>query len=1043
MLPNWTVPNNYRLAEIEENVTVSLSLPLATTEGVTTAVISGELPRGLRLENNQILGTPFEVDRPILSAFVIRARTDTGIADRTFYILVDGEDGPTWLTPEGKLPIGPNNVLFILDNSLIDFQLLATDPDLPVGESLEYKLTGGELPPGITLTESGRLTGFVDPLLALEINVVDGSYDRNPIDSVPFDFDFGLDPNSRTPRKLNREYFFRVTVTDNVTAATRQFQILVVGDDFARADNTIMKAADGIFTADFTFLRVPLWLTPSDLGIKRANNYLTIFLDAFDSNTLVGELRYFLEPINDDGTASNVPPGLFLDSTTGELAGRVPYQPAVTRDYKFTVNAIRFNSELGVFTVFGTYLNDTLARKTSTLRIAKVPRAVLDGLSDLQRLIDRTVVIENQEYTVINVNESNPLYDTITLDRPLEPLSDIASLRSVKPITGPQSFFFTDELSQFDRNFYLNKTLRYSDTEQYEIADVAAYVEWEITSVSNDGISLISNNDSTLIEDDLQALFSTSERQAYIEVTRNSSDQVSSLKLIVPSTAANRNRSLIEGLFTTSDSVAISILNLGTYDRILLNQDIAGSLSNDLIMDIPINLGLVRNGFFSVTFSRLSEEAAFKKKTFTIRLLGEVDSVIAWLTPSNLGTLAANRFSTLAVAAQSTVTDAVIKYSITQGSLPPGLRLSQDGEIIGKVPVTGTEEVPGLIRFFGTDEEGERIGLTTFDFGATTFDREFKFTVLAKDRFEYSAIEREFVLTMSDEDNLNYSNIFIKPFLKSNQREKFATFVDNARIFTPNLIYRPSDPNFGIQKTLKCLVYAGIENLNLDEYVTATARNHKRKSFQLGRLKTAVAKRPGTNTVVYEVVYVELVDPSNTSQLTQSSIKIATKNKITADSVNYETSTDADSLNVDQDAIDRNLSPIRYRPNGNTIKSDTSAITVDQNNDNTRYISNIDNMRQNIKNIVTSDRRAVSNRDFLPLWMRTPQEGSLTELGYVLALPVAYTKPGQSQTIKENIENSQFDFKLIDFDIDRYIIDTTKDLNQEQYILFANYQFNV
>ena len=34
-----------------------------------------------------------------------------------------------------------------------------------------------------------------------------------------------------------------------------------------------------------------------------------------------------------------------LDVSTGEIAGRVPYQPAVTKEYKFTVEARRFTSQ--------------------------------------------------------------------------------------------------------------------------------------------------------------------------------------------------------------------------------------------------------------------------------------------------------------------------------------------------------------------------------------------------------------------------------------------------------------------------------------------------------------------------------------------------------------------------------------------------------------------------------------------------------------------------------------------------------------------------
>ena len=88
-------------------------------------------------------------------------------------------------------------------------------------------------------------------------------------------------------KKLNRNYNFEVTVTDGNTYVTRSFNLFVVGDDFATADNIIIKAADGVFTADITSTRAPIWLTNAALGSKRADNYITIYLEN------VGFANYF------------------------------------------------------------------------------------------------------------------------------------------------------------------------------------------------------------------------------------------------------------------------------------------------------------------------------------------------------------------------------------------------------------------------------------------------------------------------------------------------------------------------------------------------------------------------------------------------------------------------------------------------------------------------------------------------------------------------------------------------------------------------------
>lgn len=1101
MLPQWTVPTNYELLRINELSAVDVPLPLVSNIGVTTKVISGELPSGLRLENNRIVGRSFEVARETLKTFVIRASTDEGVSDRTFKIVVEGPDNPLWITEEGRLPVGPNGVYFILDSSIIDFQLLASDTDLPAGDKLKYYIADGdgELPPGIQLTEDGRLVGVVDPILSLDVEAAAGGYDTGVYGTFPFDFsvvsDSGLDSffydttlydfsvPTRAPKKLNRLYEFVVTVTDNVSFTKRNFQIYVVGDDFTRADNTIMKAADGVFTADITYIRNPIWLTPADLGMRRANNFITVYLDTLNPPYVTGEVLYFLESVNDDGSLSVLPPGLTLDSYTGELAGIVPYQPAVTKEYKFTVTASRFNQLSGVVTVFGTYNYDVLAGN-KTFRIAKLPTGLEDGLDDLQNLVDKELVIENKYYTVESVDSSNREYDSITLTTALEATGAAMPL-AISKSTFNDDYFFVRTLSESDRAFYTNKKLNFSDTESYKIENIYPYIEWKI--YINNNLSFIELNNDVVpnvgtFTDSLQAILSTNGYPAYINLV-NGVNGIIEITMIIPSTAQNRNSNFIKSMFHTPDSSEVFADQVRQDDRIQLDVP----LNRTLDVDRQLSLGTYIGSFFTKTFSKNEIDVASKSKTFTIRLLGEVDSTITWITNNNLGTLNANRISTLSVKAVTSVPDTVVKYNLVAGKLPPGLLLKTDGEIVGKVPVNGTADIPGLT-FFDT-------GNTTFDGVTTTLDRVYKFTILARDRFGFSATTREFTLTIGDLDNLTYSNIYMKPFLKLPQKQSFLNLVNDSKIIDPRLIYRPSDPNFGVQRELKSLVYAGIETADISTFVSAAAKNHKRKRYYLGDVKTAVAKREGSNEIVYEVVYIDLIDPAKPkSGRTAVDFKIInTSGKITADSVKLEAkddifasqdgtitisvpTPDGSSVNItlfsedltivlrDGEFIDYNANgslsiilrngrviPVsssiantgslpnswRFRPKNNTITADSNAVQVSQKNDVKKYISNIDNMRDRIK------ATGVSSRDFLPLWMRTAQNGSLSELDYVLAIPLVYCKPGTSETIRENILNSGFNFTSIDYDIDRYIIDTTTGNSNEQYILFANYQFNV
>jgi hypothetical protein len=89
----------------------------------------------------------------------------------------------------------------------------------------------------------------------------------------------------------------------------------------------------------------------------------------------------------------------------------------------------------------------------------------------------------------------------------------------------------------------------------------------------------------------------------------------------------------------------------------------------------------------------------------------------------------------------------------------------------------------------------------------------------------------------------------------------------------------------------------------------------------------------------------------------------------------------------------------------------------------------------------------ITERNYLPLWMRSFQDVTRQELGFVLALPLCYCLPGYAEEIVLNIKNYQevngFDFKDLDFTVDRYIIDSVKPNNNEQnygdkYLVFKN-----
>ena len=921
----WTSNNGDSLGTFEEQVTVApLSLPLSEPSA-TVKIISGSLPAGLRLINNTIAGTPIEVARETVSTFVLRATYNSQISDRTFKITVQGADIPVWQTPADLLAAGNNGVYYILDSAPVDFQLEVIDTDTAAGQTLEYFIPakGGTLPPGIQLTTDGKLVGVVDPILAIEKSAAAGYYDdagydsgstsaydwsvpsSNGFDSFYYDTTiYDLSTPTQSPKKLNRYYEFTVSVSDGDTIASRTFKLYVVGDDFFRADTTVMNVGTGVFSADNTHIRVPIWLTPRDFGYRRANNYVTLILDVIDPNTLSGVVSYYQTSLNDDNTASILPPGLTLDTITGEIAGRVPYQPAVTQEYKFTIAAQRIGYDIDSVQLIE-YVYEAANPGISQIKVSK-----FDAYSEYA--IDKEFTVDGNTYIIRSINTSNAAYDVLTLNRAI-----------------------------------------------------------------------------------------------------------------------------------------LTTFNSGT----------------------SINFG---------TINITDTENTVSEKTFVVKLLGEVDSTIAWITPSDLGSFSANYISTLNVRATTTVPNANLLYTVTSGTLPPGLTLSLSGELIGKVNSFGTELQPGLTVF-----DSQQMQL---DGNTTTLDRTYTFTILAQDQFRFSAIEKTFTISLSDPDNKQYSNVFLQPLLPQVQRSTFLNFVNNAEIFLPEYLYRPNDPNFGIQTKIKILAYSGIEAKAIESFVAAAAKNHKRRNLKIGSIKTAVAKTPGTQDVVYEVVYLEVIDPQQSTkknQKTATQIKIKNSDKVLVNSAKYTDINDTyasefseftittreegdvavswiDLLNINGRDEIYNI-PVtslleiinqagysvsvpftpgviesnKYRPwPTNVITTDSNAILADGANSTTRYISNMTHMRAAIKSIGETE------KNFLPLWMRSSQVDTVTELGFVNAIPLCYCKPGTANIIANTIDFYNIDFKQYELDIDRYLIDNAEGNSQEQYILFANYEFN-
>ena len=813
MTISWVTPAGSLGTIVERNTLEIAVLATSSSGAITYSLIAGRLPRGLRLTNNVIKGSPVEVRRFTDYRFVIRANDGVDIEDRTFSISVDGSDLPYWLTQQGFLRVGQNNAYFVLDNAYVEFQLEADDTDINAGDSLEYYLVpvGGELPPGLSLSRTGLISGFTDPVFAVDYSAVQtGSYDTAAFDILPLDrpearsngFDsflydnvtFDYNEPSRAPRRLSRFYTFIVAVSDGVNEVRRVFRIYVVTEEFLQADNSILQVDTNLFQADATGDRVPLWITESNLGRFRADNFLTIYLDVYDPVSLSGTITYFLLATNPDGSASVIPPGLVLDTITGELAGRVPYQAAITKTYQFTMQAVNFPSSLAD-------INYTIVGDWTSTRIYKENEAV--------RYLG---------FVYICLQEN----------------------RNVVPVDG---------------------------------------TTWEL------------------------------------------------------------------GVATA-------------------------------------------------------------EKTFTVDIIGEIESAIQWISPTDIGTIKPNQPSTINVLAESLLYGNKVIYELYSGSLPPGLSLLSTGIIQGKVKQFADSQGPGLTRFFDRDSSlvdstGTVTFNTTFDGDTTSFGKKFIFKIKARDTAQFAENIKEFFINVISSTEKTFANLYLKAFQTKDKRLNWYNFITNSNIFRSTDIYRYGDANFGIQTELKVLVFAGIESVGAVGYVQAMSQNHYRKNLKFGNVKYAVAKDLLTQEPIYEVIYVEVVD-----EFEKNGTSISGTVNL-SNSINSKVLVSYDAIKVD------------------------SNIPFASDSDHQRIFPNsIKNMRRRIRGVGERD------REFLPLWMRSIQADSFVETGYVKALILCYVQPGKSEGVISRIKSSGFDFKSIDFTADRYVIDILDGEIEDKYLAF-------
>lgn len=284
-------------------------------------IISGNLPAGMQCASNGLLagipkavvdiqGVPTPVSQDITSKFSARVyttKTVNGvqvtdrISDQTFTITVTGQDIPEFITPAGRVGT------YFDAAQITDLQIEYTDFD--PADTVIVRLKSGQLPPGLTISSTGLISGLIDLL---------PKYDPDTGDIL-----------------ISKTYNFTLEVTDGKAANIRSFNILVYARQAMTADNTYIHSDNTFITTDVTPTISPVLISPSvgSLGVVRNDNFYAIQFVGI--NLAGGEVNYELVY----PTGATPLPGLTLDPGTGWLYGNIPPLGITENTYNFSVRA--------------------------------------------------------------------------------------------------------------------------------------------------------------------------------------------------------------------------------------------------------------------------------------------------------------------------------------------------------------------------------------------------------------------------------------------------------------------------------------------------------------------------------------------------------------------------------------------------------------------------------------------------------------------------------------------------------------------------------
>lgn len=573
----------------------------------------------------------------------------------------------------------------------------------------------------------------------------------------------------------------------------------------------------------------PIWLTNAgDLGIIPEEEYFEYFFDAY--NPAGGSLTYTL-------ISGSLPSGLEIKpngSMFGIPYGKVGGVPTAVTKVTTSEFTLRISNTAGL-----------VADRTFSLTVAGIlPQVITPLATSLGTFVDGSFIEID-----INTIESNPFLEStfsiiegsLPPGLELNPITGVISGYAIPVATGQSAENTNFDMSPWDIYAFDFTGVSSSKNYQFTIAaDNNVTIETKIYTIYIIAISNLTADNDILKADNVSLITADYAPPYHTPVILNPSGQLDQIR---QNTRADIQ---ILGKDFDNDDISYVITSGSLPPGLSLN-----TTSGWIIGVVPFGqLGSTTYTFSVSVFKTANPSYISTPKTFTIDVLGQVEDIVTWITPSNLGTLVGGEISELSVKA-ITPSGRLLNYSLVSssyGTLPAGITLTEDGLLSGRVSFES----------FSLDS-----GTTTFDSGSivgeTTFDRTYTFTIATNDIGNFVYSTKTFTLKIAVSSTKPYENLYIQALPSKDQRAIYNSIINNGDLFPDEYLYRSTDPWFGKNTARRSLFLSGLNPDTAAEYISAMTYNHYWKTLYFGDIKTAQALDDNFD-VIYEVVYIEILD---------------------------------------------------------------------------------------------------------------------------------------------------------------------------------------